>query len=226
MSEARISTIGKALGDPNRARILTLLVTGKPHTAGELAASVGLAASTTSRHLSILVDAGLVRADAAGRYRYFTVTSPDVALLLSHIDTMALPREPVSRAPGPVPIAVARTCYDHLAGELAVQIFQAMTTTGLIEQPDGGGPRLTGQGHAKLRALGIDTEQLGGQPRPLIRPCLDWQRQTHHLGGAAGAALLDTMVDNRWVVRRSDQRAVEVTDLGARRLRAHFALRM
>jgi len=224
MRSVRISALGKALADPSRAEVLCVLSTGNPRTAGQLAAYVGLAPSTTSRHLGVLVDAGLLSVEASGRHRYFRIRSPEVAELLGTIDVMDLPTPSPTASFRSTDITIARTCYDHLAGDVGVGLFEAMVSSDLIETD--GAPRLTGRGHAALRELGIDTEALGSLRRPLVRGCLDWERQTQHLGGAIGGALFATMLNQRWLERRPDRRVVAITPFGERSLRDRFGLEL
>ncbi len=222
MQSAQLASLGRAIGDPARAEILTVLAAGRPRSAGELAAIVGLARSTTSRHLSLLLDAGLVAVDPSGRHRFFRLRSAEASELLNLVAMMDLPKSPTIGRRRRDQILTARTCYDHLAGGLGVAIFGSMTERGLLDPPDDEGPRLTAVGHAFLRNLGVDTEQLGLQPRPLTRACLDWEQRTHHLGGGAGAALLRVMLAKRWLRRDGASRAVAVTPAGASALSREF----
>jgi DNA-binding transcriptional ArsR family regulator len=66
-----LDTVLHALADPTRRRVVDLLASG-PRRAGELAVGVGMAATTMTRHLRTLRDAGLVDVvpvedDARGR---------------------------------------------------------------------------------------------------------------------------------------------------------------
>ncbi len=222
MRSVQISALGRAIADPNRAEVLCVLEGRSPRTAGQLAAHLGLAPSTTSRHLSELVDAGLVEFDAAGRHRYYRLRSHEVSDLLRTIDAMDLPARSVIRTRRGNEITTARTCYDHLAGDIGVRVFQSMIAKGWIEAPTDQPPRLTATGHARLRALGIDTEWLGAQRRPLVRGCLDWEQRTRHTGGGLGSALLSVMLREKWLTRGRDDRVVAVTPFGVRQLSDHF----
>lgn len=65
-----IIDITKALSDPNRVRALMLLVDG-PLCVCQIIEMLRLAPSTTSKHMSILRQAGLVEADKQGRWMYY-----------------------------------------------------------------------------------------------------------------------------------------------------------
>ena len=222
MGSDRVAAVGRAIGEPSRAAILLALQSGRPRSAGELAALVGLAPSSTSRHLATLVDAGLIEVDPSGRHRYFRLASPEIVELLNLIDVMRVSGSPPTPPRRPARITEARTCYDHLAGSLGVSIFEWMTGSGKLDPPDDDGPRLTAAGHAFLQGLDIDTEGLGRQPRPLVRSCLDLEQRRHHLGGGAGAALLRTMMSRGWLARRGNSRLVSVTHSGEAALARHF----
>lgn len=222
MRSDRLAAVGRALGDPSRAAILTALASGRPRSAGELAAVAGLARSTTSRHLAVLVDAGMIEVDPSGRHRFFRLKSPEIAELLNLIDVMHLPEPSTTRRRRSSTLVEARTCYDHLAGSLGVAIYEWMLATQKIDPPDEHGPRLTATGHTFLRQLGVDTAELGAQPRPLARACLDWEQRRHHLGGGTGAALLLTMLTRGWLERSTTSRAVTVTPAGEAALDRYF----
>lgn len=67
--ESIVST-GKALSDPTRIRILGALF-GRECCACELVTMLGQAQASVSRHLSILVQSGLVRARKDGRWMHY-----------------------------------------------------------------------------------------------------------------------------------------------------------
>jgi biotin operon repressor len=71
MSEPLLSFF-KALADANRLRIVGLLA-HRPHSVEELAAALGLRASTTSHHLARLVEAGLVSSRAEGHFHVYAL---------------------------------------------------------------------------------------------------------------------------------------------------------
>src|SRR6185295_16314757 len=124
-----------------------------------------------------------------------------VAFRTGAVRTLASPREPALRK--------ARVCYDHLAGEIGVRIYQ-----GLVERralvPGGDGLRLTAAGERLFRELLIDTAALARQKRTFCRSCLDWSERRHHLAGALGAALLARFVALGWAKRARDSRVVTV----------------
>ncbi len=205
-----------------------------------------MAPSTASAHLSKLLDGGLLRFEPHGRHRYFRLAGPEVGELMEALARLA-PAAPVrSLRQGTKANAVryARTCYDHLAGMVGTGLMQAMLDGGLLAGGDGrfdpatadedrlASPgfdldyRLTPDGVRELEAFGIDLESLRSRRRPLIRYCVDWSEQRHHLAGALGAALAERMLALKWVRRARNSRAVHVTDEGYRGLRQSFGLNL
>ena len=218
--------IAALIGDHARAEVLTALMADRALTATELAGMAGVTKQTISAHLSKLVDAGLVAVESQGRHRYFRLADRDVAHLLESlmgvafrtgaVRTVASPREPALRK--------ARVCYDHLAGEVGVGIYESLLRTrALVEGADG--LRLTAAGERWFAKLSIDTQALANQKRAFCRACLDWSERRHHLAGALGAALLARFIDLGWAKRARDSRLVLVTPDGERELRRLFDAR-
>ena len=204
-----LANVGWAVGDPSRAAMLAALMSGQALTAGELAAEAGVAASTASSHLAILSERGFVEAVRQGRHRYFRLSGADVAAMLERISTFAV-RDAVPSRRGAAPAALreARTCYDHLAGELGVRVFDAMIADRRLVS-SGGGVGLSGEGRAFLAELGV----AAGDDDPVLacRPCLDFTERRPHLGGRAAAALLTAMTDRRWFAPGPVRRSLRLT---------------
>ncbi|PVB61007.1 winged helix-turn-helix domain-containing protein [Labrenzia sp. 011] len=212
-----IARIGSLIGDPARANILSALMSGKALTATELAAEAGITSQTASSHLKKLMDGGLLTQARQGRHRYFTLAGPDVGTVVEalmglaarkgHLRTRTGPKDPAMRA--------ARVCYDHLAGDMAVQMFDSIQTRGFLRvSADRGGLDLTADGRQFVSVLGIDLEALGTSRRPLCRACLDWSERRNHLAGSLGAALLERFRDNGWLRREAGSRVVTISPRG------------
>jgi hypothetical protein len=117
-------------------------------------------------------------------------------------------------------LRAARTCYDHMAGTLGVQLhdrFQALRW--LSDSYD-----LTGKGTQACEALGVDIDATRALRRRFACACLDWSERRPHIGGALGAALLKVALERRWVMQDLDSRALSVTSLGRREMLARFGL--
>ncbi|WP_433235642.1 ArsR/SmtB family transcription factor [Streptosporangium sp. CA-135522] len=210
-----LATLAGLLADSTRARFCLALLDGRAWTAGELARHAGVAASTASDHLSQLVEGGLLAEERQGRHRYLRLAGPHVAQLIedltAHAEAAAQP--PTLRAASVAKaMAVARTCYDHLAGRLGVTITDALTARGLLRQD--AGFALSDEGLAWFEAeLRVPLPPPSGR-RPLARPCLDWTERRHHLAGTAGAVLCTTALERGWVSRIGSGRALRVTEAG------------
>ena len=243
--DADIAKVGALLADPARARILMALGDGRALPASVLAGEAGVANSTASAHLGKLLDGGLLRVEQHGRHRYFRLSGPAVGELLEMIARVSPPAPVRSLRQGTRAQAVrfARTCYDHLAGVLGTELMASMLDQELLAGGDGvfdpgrahedrlAAPgldldyRLTPYGVERLVEFGIDFDSLPRR-RPLIRYCVDWSEQRHHLAGALGAALADRMLELGWVRRARRSRAVHVSEEGHERLREVFGVRL
>jgi hypothetical protein len=134
-------------------------------------------------------------------------------------------------------VRTARTCYDHLAGRLGTELMGALLRDGVLVGGDGAfhpelGDHLSQPGRdvpyeladaGPLRALGVDPAAIRGR-RPLVRYCVDWSEQRHHLAGALGAALADRLFELGWIQRAPRSRAVRVTPDGVDGLRDALGL--
>jgi len=110
-------------------------------------------------------------------------------------------------------IKFARTCYDHLAGKIGVLLTQSLLTNKwLIQCPDR--YEVSRAGNKQLESIGIDISATQQQNRKFAYPCLDWSERNHHLGGALGAALLHSMIQNDWIRKVKNSREVLITGKG------------
>lgn len=118
-----MAAVASAMADASRLKILCALMDGRAWTATELSAVADISPSTASAHLSRLVNSGLLICLAQGRHRYYRLAGSDVAGLLENMMTMAGKRAVALATSTPVNLRLARTCYDHLAGEVAVSLY-------------------------------------------------------------------------------------------------------
>lgn len=237
-----IAALGALLGEPARIRVLLALADGRALPASVLAGEAGVAASTASEHLRKLLDADLVRVETHGRHRYYRIAGPRVARLLELLAEHAVPAPVRSLRQGTRAHALrrARYCYDHLGRRLGVALMAALIDRGVLVGGDGrfdpehahadrfATPgrdidyRLSDHGAQFTRDFGLDLSELTAVRRPLIRYCLDWSEQRHHLAGALGAALARRLFDLRWLRPGKHPRTVELTDIGYDGLQAVF----
>jgi DNA-binding transcriptional ArsR family regulator len=218
-----LSRIGALLADPGRAAMLWALMDGSARPAGELTLIAGLSPSAASAHLARLTEGGLLALDVRGRHRYYRIATPDIAAAieaLMNIAEAATP-QPAMRPVRTVPLEMrhARTCYDHMAGEVAVSVFERFVDDGLLRF-DGGHLDATSDGAARLRDLGVEVGALRAKRRRFACTCLDWSERRPHLGGALGAALLDAWLTSGWIEHASRARVLRITPLGQREFNA------
>jgi len=216
-----ISAIAALIGNPASAHMLMALMAGPALTASELAQEAGLSLPTASGHLAKLAQAGLVAVARQGRHRYFRLADADVAVALEglmplaaragHLRTRTGPRDPELRR--------ARSCYDHLAGDLAVKMFDSLGQRQFLGQ-HGDTVQLTDDGRHFFSGSGIDIAALENKRRPLCRCCLDWSERRHHLAGTLGAALFEHILGRRWAVREARTRIVRFSPDGERNVLA------
>lgn len=231
VSIAAFAGTAALVGDPARANMLAALMDGRALTAAELAAAASITPQTATSHLARLTQAGLLSMQKQGRHRYHRLASPGVARMLEGIMAVAgagpdalAARRPVVVGPRDAAMRAARTCYDHLAGRLAVAMADAMAGRGQLEFSDDGGA-VTADGTAFLRSLGIDTAAAqGAGVRVFCRPCLDWSERRPHIAGALGAALCARCFALGWVRRVEGTRAVSVTAMGRGEIRRCFGV--
>ncbi|WP_445487532.1 ArsR/SmtB family transcription factor [Rhodopseudomonas sp. RCAM05734] len=229
-SQAMFAEIAALSGDPARASMLHALMDGRALTATELARAAGVTPQTASGHLSRMTAVGLLSVERQGRHRYHRLATASVARMLESIMQVAADLAPdrshLSVGPRDAAMRKARTCYDHLAGQLGVALADSLIARGHVELAGDAGV-LTDAGMAFLAGIGLDTAPLlarrtARSGRVLCRPCLDWSERRPHLAGALGAAICAHSLDQGWTRRLDATRAVLITPKGARIFRDTF----
>ena len=220
-----IALLGALIGDPARANMLTALMSGKALTATELASEAGVTTQTASSHLSKLEAAGLLAKRKQGRHRYFTLADDDVGALLEAMMGLAAKRGHTRTRTGPKDPALrkARVCYNHLAGEMGVRMYDSLLAHGHLTE-DGEDIDLTDSGAGFVGALGINVETLLSPRRPLCKSCLDWSARRTHLAGSLGVAMLDRFTETGWAKREVGSRVVTFTKAGEAAFLRQFPL--
>jgi DNA-binding transcriptional ArsR family regulator len=221
-----IAETASLFADPARAAMLVALLDGRSLPASELAFRAKVSAQTASMHLGKLLGGRLVTMSRLGRHRYYSLAGPDVAAALEAMGTLCNALRPLQPpADGSiVPIRRARTCYDHLAGKVAVRICESLQERQLLASVDDSF-RLTASGERCFEDLGINLTSLrANRKRPLVRKCLDWTEHKFHLAGTAGAALLDLFREREWIKREVGSRVVTITGNGRMALQTHFGI--
>jgi len=211
--EADVAAAAALLAEPARAALVVALTEDEVLPASELAARAGVAPSTASEHLRRLVEGGFLASRKNGRHRYFRLADPAVADAVEALAIVA-PQPPVRslrEATKSDLIRSARTCYDHLAGRLGVDLAAALERQRVVVRRNG--DYALGPGAQRCcEALGIDLAELEAQRRPVVRGCLDWSERELHVAGALGAALANRFFELGWIRRREGNRSVEIVD--------------
>ena len=215
-----IAFIGSLIGDPARANMLTALMSGKALTASELSVEAGITPQTASSHLARLTEAGLVSPRKQGRHRYYGLADDHVASVLESLMGLAARKGHLRTRTGPKDpeLRKARICYNHLAGDLGVRIYESLLFNGHLIDGDAGRIDLSPSGEAFLASLGIDPSAVSSPRQARCRPCLDWSERRYHLAGSAGRALLARFQELGWARRVEGSRLVRFSQAGERAL--------
>jgi DNA-binding transcriptional ArsR family regulator len=210
-----IAIVASLMGDPARANMVLALMSGQALAAADLAREAGVTPSTATGHLNKLVSAGLLTVRKQGRNRYFDLAEPDVAHAIEALIAVAARAGHLRARPGPKDEAMrhARSCYDHLGGRLAVDLFGRWLADGVLCWRSGA-IHLTRKGRAFLAERGVEIASLEDGKRPLCRSCMDWSERRHHLAGTLGAEILSLAVTQGWAVREPRLRMVSFSKRG------------
>lgn len=230
-ADLQLAKVAGAIADAARARILCALLDGRARTATELSISAEVGSSTTSAHLAKLTELGFLTLVRQGKHRYFQLANAQVASALEALLQLSAPPT-VSFSPNtPAHLRYARSCYDHLAGTVAVALHDQLLQQGWLvatdNQPqDNRHYQLSPDGETLFSRL-----QIGLTPKPHSRrhyacACLDWSERKAHLGGFLGATLLEMMLVQQWVLREPDDRVLHLTAKGQQALQQHFGLNL
>jgi DNA-binding transcriptional ArsR family regulator len=228
VADASLSGIAAAIAEPARARMLCCLMDGHARTSTELAAVAEVSPSTASVHLARLKEQRLVNVLAQGKHRYYSLAGATVASALEALMVVAGGSRERFVPNTPSRLRAARTCYDHMAGSIAVSLHDQFKERGwLNDSPaDDGAYDITASGAKAIESLGIDVEAVRALRRRFACSCLDWSERRPHLAGALGAALLDLALKRKWVVRDLDSRALSVTRTGVREMSTRFSVQL
>lgn len=214
-----MAALAAAMSDPSRIKMLCALMDGRAWTATELSAVADIAASTASAHLSRLVSEGLITCLSQGRHRYYRLAGTDIAGLIENLMGVSWRSASLAKINTPPSLRISRTCYDHLAGEIAVHIYDFMVSEGWITLD---GASMTPLGQEQFRELGImSTSKMR---RKACCGCLDWSERRFHLGGEAGAAFFTHCEQKGWLTRTPGFREITVTSSGKLAFKKLFGL--
>jgi DNA-binding transcriptional ArsR family regulator len=226
MADASIARLAAAIAEPARARMLCSLMDGRARTSTELAVIAEVSPSTASVHLAKLKQQELVKVLAQGKHRYYSLGDDRVAATLESLMVLAGTRSRPFVPNTPSHLRWARTCYDHMAGEIAVALHDRLLANRWIAKTsrDNVAYELTTLGARELATHGIDVPSMLSGRRRMACACLDWSERRPHVGGAVGAAVLNSALERKWVLKDLDSRILRVTKRGEREFFGRFGV--
>ncbi|MDP1512442.1 winged helix-turn-helix domain-containing protein [Paenibacillus sp. CMAA1739] len=224
-TKSNVAMIASLVSEPSRAAILTALLDGRFHTASELAHMAGIKPQTASFHLAKMTEAQVVTVEKQGRHRYYGIQDPEVAQVMESLLSIAppVPIKSFKQASENEAIRLARTCYDHIAGHLGVQIMSFFIQKGILSE-DQDGLHITQQGEIFFADFQINLKNTRQKRRSFSHKCLDWSERRHHLAGALGKALLDRLFELHWIEHLPTTRAIRITADGKRGFKEVFEI--
>ncbi|PFE01066.1 transcriptional regulator [Bacillus cereus] len=218
--------IASLISDTSRATILIQLLDGRPHPATELAHAAKIKPQTASFHLQKLYEAEIIDVEKHGRHRYYKITNHTIAESLEKILYLAPPEQiqSLKQSKETREIQYARTCYDHLAGKLGVEITNSLLNNNILVK-ENLQFEVTKEGQLFFKEFGIDLDSLYRKRRAFSKCCLDWTERQHHIAGALGKAILERMLEQNWVTKAPKTRAIHVTHLGEQQILRTFLIK-
>lgn len=220
--DTALSHVAGAIAEPARTKMLCSLMDGHARTSTEMAAIAQVSASTASAHLARLKNDGLLTLHTQGRHRYYSLAGPHVAQAIEGLMVISRNTSRSFVSTTPTRLQFARTCYDHMAGTLAVHLHDHFIACGWLMGD--GAYQLSAPGEQAMTELGIDVPALCAQRRRFACSCLDWSMRRPHLAGALGAALLQSVIRRGWVTQDLDSRALGLTAKGRKALASRFGM--
>ena len=213
--EPDIASLAAMIADPSRAKMLTALLGGRALTATELALEADITAQTASNHLAKLLEKELLVVRKQGRHKYFQLAGEHIARLLENLMVLSHNITSIKTGPNDPSLKVSRVCYDHMAGEVAVALYDALLKQGFIlDNIDH--CTLSPAGERFFISLGADLTTITTKSRPICRPCLDWSERRSHLAGTLGQWILNDALQKGWAERDLVTRAIHFSPRGKR----------
>ncbi|UOB25894.1 ArsR family transcriptional regulator [Pseudomonas orientalis] len=227
-NETAISRVAGAIAEPARTKMLCSLMDGHARTSTEMAVIADVSASTASAHLARLKEDGLIKLHTQGRHRYFSLAEAHVAQAIEALMVISRNAQTAFVSTTPTRLQLARTCYDHMTGSLAVQLHDCFIDLGWLTLADAGDGmyQLTVKGEKGMTGLGVEIETVRAQRRRFACSCLDWSMRRPHLAGALGAAVLQAVRSRKWVIQDLDSRALALTPKGRKELYGRFGIKV
>lgn len=198
---------------------------GKALTATELAIEAEITPQTASSHLNKLVAGQLLVVRKQGRHKYFQLEGNDVAELLEKLlnITSKVTQPNITTGPSDLKLRKARVCYDHLAGELAVDLYDSLISNNYIMGKNSE-TFITETGREFFKNIGIDFNHLTKSKRSLCKPCLDWSERKNHLAGSLGQWILNDAIKKGWASKDLDSRVIQFNKKGLELFHSRYSI--
>jgi hypothetical protein len=166
-----------------------------------------------------LLEAAIIKVEIQGRHRYYSLSNADVAYVVEGLANLANNNgiKHATKEPEKHGVKYCRTCYDHLAGFVAVKIVEALETKGYLTRSKNI-YSVPGKGWEWFQYFNISKEDLTNNRRPLTRQCLDWSERRPHLAGQLGAAFLSKMLERNCFKKVEFSRELIITAKGRKEL--------
>lgn len=213
------------IGDPTRAAIMWTLLDGRAFTATELSVAVNTSPQNMSMHLAKLLDADLLSVEKQGRHKYYRFSNKEVAYVVEAMANLIPKPEIQSKKETEKypPIKYCRTCYDHLAGEIGVALADSLLRQKIIIESKNTF-EISSEGEKWFSDFGINIKEAQKQKRIFLKSCLDWSERRNHIAGSIGSLLFNKMINDDWLRRTKDSRAIIITGKGEKELLRYFKI--
>lgn len=196
------------LSDPIRLTVLQLLAHEGPHGVSQLCEILDISQPRLSNHLTKLRSAGLVEVVRSGRHATYQVRDPNIKSVLDALASFSGGALPVPRPEK----HGGRMCYDHSSGLLAVLLLDQLLADGGLQvgSPTSSELALGPNAEKNLEKFDIDLKWLQVGRRKLATRCLDRAIRRPHIGGALGAAILDSLQLKKLVLVSESDKEVRI----------------
>lgn len=217
--EDKFVSIAALLCEPARAKMLWNLLDGRAYTAGELSIVADISPTSASNHLAKLLEAEIVKVEIQGRHRYYSLLNSEVAYAVEALANLASnsTTKNIKKEPDKNGVKYCRTCYDHLAGFVAIKIVETLEDKRYLTKSKNI-YLVTEKGWEWFQLLNISKEEFTNNRRPVTRQCLDWSERRPHLAGQLGAVFLNKMLERKWFKKIQFSRELIITGKGRQEL--------
>lgn len=211
-----IADVAKILSIESVSSIVIVLFDGRFHTVTELAKAGNIKRNTASYHIKKMQALNWIEEEQHGKYHYYRLCNPDVANIAEQLMRTASIKtvRSLNESSEQKILFNARTCYDHLAGKVGVELTNWFILKNYIMNKNKE-VFITKEGNRFFTEnIGLDLEKLIIKKRKFAVMCLDWSERKHHLAGSLGNAILNYLLENGWVEHCGKSRGLRITEYG------------